>query len=190
MALPHLRNSQAGVNKYDPVFKACFEVTFDLPEAIRAQFNGDRTLLTEHVLTVTGMDALEKSPDIGSQKFMSTTRSFINPTIDNTSADDIGVTFSLNLRDGTDNYIYKIFRAWARLGYDISTGERHLKKDYCSDWMKIRIANQAGDVYREVVFKDVMLKSVKMDDGLDYASNDAVGLEVHFTSDWWDDIVA
>mgnify|MGYP003302815260 CR=1 FL=1 len=120
MALPHLRNSQAGVNRYDPVHKSIFEVYFTLPEALREEFAKDELILTEHVQKISGLDALYKAPEADAQKFMGTSRSYIKPTVGDTYA-DLEITFSLNLRNGTDNYILKLFRAWAALGYDINT---------------------------------------------------------------------
>jgi hypothetical protein len=190
MALPHITNSVAGVNKFDPVHKNIFEVYFSIPEAIRAEFGKDEALLTEHVLKIDGLDKLAEAPGVSQQKFMGTSRSYINPKVDNTHA-EITVELSLNLRDETDNYIYKLFKAWAKLGYDIATGERHLKKDYCADFLKVCIANRKGDIYQEVIFKDVMMNGgpTGLND-LDYESADALSLSVKFVSDWWKDITA
>ena len=58
--------------------------------------------------------------------------------------------------------------------------------------MKISIANQAGDIYREIVFKDVMMNgdiSGSQED-LDYESADALELTVKFKSDWWKETMA
>lgn len=190
MSLPHITNSQAGVNKYSPVFKNIFEVYFSLPEAIRGQFGKDEALLTEHVTKISGLGALNRAPGTGTQKFMGTDRSYINPKLDNTRA-EIEVTLNLNLRNDIDNYIYKLFRAWAALGYDQSTGARHLKKDYCADFLKVSIANAAGDIYHEVVFKDVMING-DLGGGfeeLDYDSTDAIELTVKFVSDWWKETI-
>jgi hypothetical protein len=186
MALPHLQNSTAGVNRFDPVNKSIFEVYFTLPEALRGEFAKDELLLTEHVLTVSGLDALYRAPETDVQKFMGTDRSYIKPTIGETKA-NIEVKFSLNLRNGVDNYILKLFRAWAALGYDQNTGVRHLKKDCCADFLKISIANQAGDIYREIVFKDVMINGDLQgsQEDLDYENADALDLTVKFVSDWW-----
>ena len=190
MALPHLKNSQAGVNRMDPVNKSIFEVYFTLPEALRAEFAKDELILTEHVLNVSGLEALYRAPETGTQKFMGTDRSFINPTIGNTRA-ELEITFSLNLRNGTDNYIAKLFRAWAALGYNLNDGTRVLKKDYCADWLKISIANRAGDIFQEIVFKDVMINgAIDIDGGLDYTADDAIECKVKFVSDWWDELVA
>lgn len=190
MALPHIKNSQAGVNLYDPVHKSIFEVYFTIPDAIRTEFGKDEVLLTEHVQKISGLGALYKSPEADVQKFMGTSRSYLKPTVGDTHA-ELEVEFSLNLREGTDNYILKLLRAWAALGYDINTGKRSLKKDYCAQWLKVSIANRAGDIFQEVVFKDVMLAGISGGiEDLEYANDDALTVTAKFRSDWWDDKVA
>ena len=190
MSLPHITNSEAGVNRYSPVFKNIFEVYFSLPEPLRAQFGQDEMLLTQHVTKISGLGALNKAPGTGQQKFMGTDRSFINPKVDSTHA-EIEVEFTLNLRNDVDNYIYKLFRAWAALGYDMQTGARHLKKDYCADFLKVSIANSAGDIFHEVVFKDVMMNG-DLGGGfedLDYESSDALTVTAKFVADWWKETI-
>ena len=187
MSLPHITNSKAGNGKFDPVFKTIFEVTFSCPEGLDSSKYPDiMDLLTEHVMTVNGLNALNRAPGTGTQKFMGTDRTFINPKLDNTRA-EIEVVFSLNLRDGVDNYIYKFFRDWAALGYNQATGLRHLKKDCCAEYMRVAIANQAGDIYREIIFKDVMINGdlAGSQEDLDYENADALTLTVKFVSDWW-----
>ena len=190
MSLPHITNSEAGVNKYSPVFKNIFEVYFSLPEPLRAKFGQDEALLTQHVTKISGLAALNRAPCTGSQKFMGTDRSYIQPKLDSTRA-EIEVTLSLNLRKDTDNYVYKLFRAWAALGYNQDDGTRHLKKDYCADFLKVSIANAAGDIFHEVVFKDVMING-ELGGGfeeLDYESGDHLEMTVKFVSDWWKETI-
>jgi hypothetical protein len=191
MSLPHITNSTAGRELYDPYHNCLFEVYFTLPAAIQAQFGQDEALLTEHVQTVGGLDALDKGPETVQQKFQGTTRTFLAPKMDNTSAEDISVVLSLNLRNSVDNYIYKSFKDWKNLNYDLETGTIVVKKDYVADWLRICIANRAGDVIREIVFKDVMLKgSIEGMGDLDYSNNEAGQITVHFSSDWWKETIA
>lgn len=190
MALPHLQNSQAGRNKWDPAHKNIFEVQFTVPNALRDDFGKDETLLTEHVLSISGLEALSKAPATATQKFMGTDRSYIVPKLDNTRA-EITVKFSLNLRDDVDNYIYKLIRAWIALGYDINTGARALKRDYVADWLKVSVANRAGDIYHEVIFKDVMINGDMTGYGdFAYETSEAAEIEVKFVSDWWQETMA
>lgn len=185
--LPHITNSQAGVNRWDYTPSNLFEVYFTLPEALRQDFGQDEALITEHVQKIEGLDAIHRTAETTTQKFMGTTRTFIKGSIDDTSA-ELTVTFALNLRNGTDNFIYKLFKAWSRLGYDINTGEKQLKKDYCADWLRVKIANRAGDVFEDVIFKDIMLKgNIEGPGTYDYNSDEPIELTVKFASDWWND---
>lgn len=187
MALPHITNSQAGVNRWDPTHSNLYEVYFTLPEMLKAEFGQDEAVITEHVLSISGIGAVQKTATTGQQKFMGTTRTYIEPGVDDTSA-ELTVKFSLNLRNGTDNFIYKLFKAWSRLGYDINTGAKELKKDYVADWMEIKIANRKGDVYEDIIFKDVMIgDTITALDEYNYDTREAQELEVKFKSDWWDD---
>ena len=120
MSLPHITNSEAGRNLYDPSHSCIYEVYFTLPAAIRAEFAQDEALITEHVQKITGLGALDKGPETVTQKFMGTTRTFVAPKMDDTSA-ELKVDLSLNLRKGVDNYIYKIFKAWKNLNYDLES---------------------------------------------------------------------
>ena len=188
--LPHITNSAAGVNLMDPVHNSLFEVYFTLPAALKQQFGEDEAVLTEHVLSVDGLGTLDKMPETGEQKFMGTSRTFVNPKLDSTSH-DLTIKFSLNLRNGVDNYIWKVFKAWSKLIYDLETGSEVLKKDYCADWFKISIGNRTGDIFREIVYHDVMLYGdMSSWATLDYTSNEPLELEVHFKSDWATEINA
>lgn len=191
--LPHITNSEAGRNKYEVLYKNIFEVMFTLPDMIAKNFGSDSALITEHVLSVGGLDALDKSPEAGTtQKFMGTTRTYLNSGVDDTSA-EITIKLSLNLRNAVDNYIYKIFRAWSKLGYDIETGEKvALKKDYTADYLQISIGNRAGDIYRRVIFKDVILSKINGGSSdLDYTSmSEPMEMEITLKSDWWKDEIA
>ena len=54
--------------------------------------------------------------------------------------------------------------------------------------LKVVITNRAGDILKEVIYKDVMLiEGLSGFDELDYTSNDPVDLEFELKSDWTDD---
>lgn len=187
MPLPHIKNSVAGVRKYDPVHTSIFEVVFTVPEAIQGKYGKDEVILTEHVLEITGLEALNKAPETGTQKFMGTDRSYMKPVLDSTRM-EFSVKFTLNLRDDTDNYVYKIFRAWAALGYDVNTGSRELKRNYSAPWMALLVANRAGQVYHELILKDVMINgNIEGLTDYSYENGDAAELTVKFVSDIWDE---
>lgn len=182
--LPHIQNSAAGVNRMETVNVDIFEVTFTLPAPLQAEFGTDVAILTQQVTKIGGLGSLDKGPDINTQKFMGTTRTYLKDKLDDTSH-EIKVTLALNLRNSTDNFIYKLFKAWNHLGYNIEDGTTALKNDYCADWLRIQVANRAQDVYREIIFKDVMMKGgFQFADEYAYETGDAQEIEITFVSDW------
>lgn len=181
--LPHIKNSTAGVNRQDPVYKNMFEAYFTLPEALQAEFGSDIAVLTEQVQKVSGLDSLNKTVEAGEQKFLGTSRSYLNSKLDSTFH-ELSIEIALNMRERTDNYIFKLLKAWASLGYNLFTGETGLKRDYVADWFKLSIANRAGDIYREVIYKDVMLTELTGWDEADYTTNDVVTMTIKLRSDW------
>jgi hypothetical protein len=187
--LPHIKNVQSGINKYDPMHSAMYEVYFTLPEAIQSQFKDDEAVLTEQVTEVTGLDALQKTVGAGSQKFMGVDVSFLNPVLDNTYA-ELTINLNLNIRNATDAFVLKVFKAWEKLGYDLSDGTRTLMADYCTDNLRIAEANRDGTIWRSYIFHKVMLTGVTGLDSLNYTSNDARILTVTFRADYWDEDLA
>lgn len=188
--LPHIQNSAAGVNKWEPVNGDMFEVTWTLPAPLQAEFGADAAILTQQVQKISGFGNLDKGPDTQVQKFMGTTRTYLKDKLDDTSF-EIKVTVALNLRNAVDNFIYKIFKAWNHLGYNIEDGTTALKVDYCADWLRVQVANRAQDVYREIVFKDVMMKTgFQFADELSYEPSDPIEIELTFVSDWAKEINA
>lgn len=187
--LPHIKNMTSGINKYDPVHKAIYEVYFTLPDAIRSQFTQEEAILTEQVTNVAGLDILQKTTPASEQKFYGVTVSYLNPVLDQTAA-DLTITFNLNLRNVTDNFVLKLFMAWMNISYDKSDGSRGIKTDYISDTLRIAEANRNGEIWRSYIFHHVMLTGVTGLDDLDYNANDARQLVCTFRADYWDDDLA
>lgn len=213
MPLPHIQNVKSGLNMYDPMHEAIFEIGFTLPYALAdtfwsgnavihpswaltgAQYANGTTdfttdeqlaILTEQVTEVSGLDALQKTVQAGEQKFLGTSVSFLNPTHDNTYA-EFQVSLNLNIRNTTDAWVLRVFKAWSRIGYDLMSGVRTLKAEYVAPFMRIIEANRNGVAWRVVTFKDVMLTNLTGLDTLNYTSNEARKLQCTFRSDWWNE---
>ena len=187
--LPHIKNTQAGNNFYDPMHSSIFEVYFTLPTALQSTFKDDEAILTERVVSVAGLDALQKTVAAGSQKFLGVDVSFLNPVLDSTFA-ELQIVFNLNIRNATDAYVLKVLKAWGKLGYDLSDGTRTLMADYVADNLRIAEANRDGTVWRSYVFHKVMLTGITGIDDLNYTNMDARTVTVSFRSDWWDEDLA
>lgn len=191
MSLPHIKNSKAGINRQEPLFKQLFEVYFSIPEPLVAEIGAeDVNVLTEQVKSVSGLDTLTKSPGVVEQTYMGATRSYLGAGLDST-AHDISITIQLNLRNATDNYIFKLFKKWNKLGYNQETGERSLKDEYVADFLRVVQFNKRGDIYRDITYHDIMLMEVTGMDGGEYGNaTDIYELNIKFRSDWADDVDA
>ena len=187
--LPHIKNTTSGINKYDPMHQAVFEVYFTLPEAIQSTFKYEEAILTEQVTQITGLDALQKTVQAGSQKFMGVDVSFLNPTLETTYA-EFTISLNLNIRNATDAFVLKVFKAWEKLGYDLSDGTRTLMVDYCADNLRIAEANRDGTIWRSFIFHKVLLTNVEGLNELNYTNNEARILNVTFRADYWDEDLA
>jgi len=183
--LPHVRNIQSAVNKWDPLSKNVFEVYFTLPDGIKSQFAQDEAVLTEQVTQVSGLDALHHDAATNKQRFMGADMSFKSAVYDDTRA-SLTITFNLNLRDSNDNFVYKVLLAWKNLNYNLADGTRTLMKDYKSDILQIAEANRDGTVWRKTTFNGIVLDSITGFDQLDYTDGEAQTIQVTFQADYWD----
>jgi len=187
--LPHIKNIRSGRDYHDPIHRAVFEVYFTLPDAIAGNFKEHEECITQQVTNVSGLDILQKTVQAGTQKFMGVDASFLNPTLDQTYA-DITIEFNLNLKDVTDAWLLKIFKAWGKLGYDMADGTRTIMADYVADNLRISEANRDGTIWRSYIFHKIMVTSITGLDTLDYTNNDAAKLSVTFRADYWDEDLA
>jgi hypothetical protein len=180
---PYIRKATASNKYYDPMQASIFEVAFSVPAGVKVP-GTDVAILSEQVVSVSGLDALQKTVQAGEQKFFGASASYLNPTLDNTYA-EITIEFNLNIRNTTDAYVLRIFKEWAKLGYNLADGSRKLMVDYIAPFMTIKEANRDGSVWREVNFEKIMLTSVTGLDALNYTDNEARKLTCVFRSDIW-----
>jgi|688.fasta_scaffold261879_2 hypothetical protein len=181
--LPHYRNSQAAMAKYEPLYLAQFEVLLTPPPAV-----GGWDLVMEQVLKVDGVD-LNKLPAVVEQKYKSAKRSFAGGMNDNTTV-DITLDFEVNLDDNNSAYVYKALRKWCDLIYDPLTGRMGLKRDYTGGPMIINYFNKAGDIYRQVRFASVFPTTPLPKIDSDFNNNDVYRL-TGFTlrADYWEETI-
>jgi hypothetical protein len=181
--LPHYRNSQAAMAKYEPLYLAQFEVLLTPPPAV-----GGWNLVMEQVLKVDGLD-VNKLPEVIEQKYKSAKRSFAGGMNDDTTV-DVTLDFEVNLDDSNSAYVYKALRQWCDLVYDPLTGRMGLKRDYTGGPMIINFFNKAGDIYRQVRLASVFPTAPLPKIDTDYSNNDVYRL-TGFTlrADYWEETI-
>ena len=185
MSLSHFKNSHAAVNKWEVVNPAMFEVTL-LPPTIESGDTLTRQLLLEHVRTIRGLDGLNPGLGIITQKYKQADRVY-NGVPDTTHL-ELSMTFSLNLNDANENYIYTALRKWYNKGFDPAIGSYGLKKDYCGS-MVINEYNRDGSIWRSITCINVFINGQITGLGEDSYDNGntAKELTVNFIADCWDD---
>lgn len=177
--LPHYRNSQAAVNHWEPVYKALFEMTIFPPTG------GDQLLLLEHVKSISGLDGLNPSVSTTEQKYKQATRSYAGFPEKTTL--DLQVTFTMNLNDNNENYIYTTLRKWCNKIWDPLTGMSGMKKQYCGSAVIVQY-NRDGSIYRKIVCKDMFpTGQLQVGGDLDYGNAEAVDAQLSFRCDYWDE---
>ena len=180
--LPHYDASQASRKMYEPIHKNLFEVTILLPAGVADSGN----MLIEHVLNVGGLDALNPSIDAIGQKYKFADRSFAG--MPGTTFVDVSLTFSLNLNEANQMYIYKTIQDWYKKMYNPLTGEMGLKKDYTAPAIIIVEYNRKGDIYRKITLKDCFLTGTLGGPGEhDYSASDPIQLAVTIRCDHWNE---
>ena len=184
MPLPHYSNDQTSRRgrNFEPVQGNLFEVTILPPAGVSGA-----NMLLQHVKSISG---LEINKEIGTteQKFKFVTRSFASQP-DSTSL-DVEITFTLNLNEANEAYVYKTMKQWRDLIYNPATGTFGLKKDYVGTIIVTQF-NRAGDIFRTITLEDAFISSGLpfLTDG-DYESADPQELSVTWRVDSWkEDII-
>lgn len=186
--LPHIKNVAAGINRWDPVYQSIFLVSFAVPPSMQGEYNQEElNILSQQVKSITGLDNLNNSVKMYTQKYLGVDRAFFNPIIDNTGV-DYTITFNLNIRNRNDVYVFKLFKEWINLIYNLATGVVALI-DQAYGKMTILEANRDGTIWRQVVLKNVVVTDIKGMESLDYESQDVRTLNVSFHADYWDETI-
>lgn len=148
----HYRNSQAASGMWEVVSPALFEVYFKFPNILdnNNTWDGYQQLMFEHVRSITGLDGV--TPTIGNvvQKYKFAERHYAAAGPDKTSL-ELTITFTMNLNNSHENYIYNMLRKWYDLVYNPQNGQTLTKKEYANgSSMTIIEHDRDGSIYREI----------------------------------------
>lgn len=183
----HYRGSTAATSLFEPVSPALFEVDFTLPTFIQQANSEKAVLMLEHVRSITGLDGL--TPAVGNivQKYKFAERHYAAAGPDKTSL-ELTITFTLNLSDKHENYIYNLLRKWYDLIYNPQNGQTLTKSYYASgSIMRIKEYDRDGSIWRKIVCLDFFPSTPPT--GLNEDNYDSVGdaktLSITFIVDDW-----
>ena len=186
MALSHYKNSHAAVNKWEVVNPSLFEVTILPPTFPSGGDDSATTLMLEHVRNISGLDGLNPSVGTAVQKFKYAERHYAGGP--ETTHLDLSITFSLNLNDANENYIYTILRKWRDIIYNPANGAMGLKKQYCGQMIIVEY-NRDGSIWRKITCSDIFPaeQMTGMGERSYDSPNEANELTANFICDVWEE---
>jgi hypothetical protein len=187
----HYRNSEAATKMYEVVSPALFEVDITFPELISGDIQGS-SLMIEHVRSISGLDGL--TPTVGNvvQKYKFAERHYAAAGPDKTSL-ELTITYTLNLNDSHENYIYNMLRKWYNLIYNPQNGQMLTKKEYASgSRLYIKEHDRNGSIWRKITCFDFFPSTPPTglnEDSYD-SVNDAKNVSITFiVNDWVEQMV-
>jgi hypothetical protein len=151
MALKHYshhQNSKAALGMYEVVSPALFEVHFTFPNVLKNQVDTD--VMFEHVRSISGLDGL--TPTVGNvvQKFKFAERHYAAAGPDKTSL-ELAITYTMNLNESHENYIYNMLRKWYNIIYNPQNGQTLTKRDYAEgSRLFIYEHDRSGAIWRKI----------------------------------------
>jgi hypothetical protein len=178
--LPYWTNSTAAVNYYEPIYQNQFEVILTPPAVIGGP---NVALLVEHVTKISGLPEINSAGTLVEQEYKFAKRSYAGAVPDTTVA-DIEISFTVNLNEENDAYVYNILRAWNDVVYNPQSGAQGLKRNYVGECAVV-IFNKAGEIFREFKFPSIIPNGALGDLSLEYTSNNVYETTMKYRSDYW-----
>jgi len=188
----HYRHSEAATQMYEVVSPALFEVEFTFPESIQTTGAIEPGKLFEHVRSISGLDGV--TPTVGNvvQKYKFAERHYAAAGPDKTSL-ELTITFTLNLNDAHQNYVYNMLRKWYNLIYNPQNGQMLTKKQYAKgSILVIKEHDRDGAIWRRITCVDFFPSTPPT--GLNEDNYDSVGdaktASITFiVDDWFEETV-
>lgn len=183
-SFPHVVNSTAAVEKYEPVVASSFNAHFVLMGALKDAL-GDYSFLKEYVKSVSGLFIEYTGNTIeGGYK----TTKFRYDSNEKQTFYDVEVAFFNFLDNESRMLVYNALVKWSRFKYNPLTGEKTLKKDYSDAALVVEKFNRDGTLYWRRIGHHVFPMNDFPDMMADYTSHDMQELNVTFNVDYVSDV--
>lgn len=184
VAFPHVVESTAAVNKFEPVVASNFNAHFILMGELKNKL-GDYTFLREYVKSVTGLfvEYAGNTIEAGYK-----TVKFRYDSNEKQTFYDVEVAFFNFLDDESRIFVYNALVAWSRFKYNPLTGEKTLKKDYANAAIVTEKYNRDGTIYWRRMGHHLFPMNDLPDQIADYTAHDMTELTVTFNVDYVSDV--
>jgi hypothetical protein len=183
-SFPHVTNSTAAVEKFEPVVGSSFNCHFVSMGNLKKKI-GDLTFLREYVKSVAGL-FIEKAGGTIEAGFKTT--KFRYDSNEKETFYEVIVNFHNFLDNDSRMFIYNTLVAWSRFKNNTLTGEKSLKKDYSDASIICEKFNRNGEIYWKRIGHSIFPMSDFDDAPADYSSHDMLELAVTFNCDFVSDV--
>jgi len=184
VSFPHITQSTAAIQKFEPVVASNFNCHFVLAGNLKKKL-GDYTFLREYVKSVAGL-FVEKSGGTIEGGFKTT--KFRYDSNEKETFFDVAISFFNFLDDKSRMLVYNSLVAWSRFKYNPLTGEKTLKKDYANATIVVEKFNRDGTLYWRRMGYNVFPMNEFDDQPADYTAHDMIELAVTFNVDYVSDV--
>lgn len=184
VSFPHVTNSVAGVNRYEPVVASNFNCHFVLMGKLKEKL-GDYTWLREYVKSVNGL-FIEYAGNTIEGGFK--TVKFRYDSNEKQTYYDVEINFFNFLDNESRMLVYNALVNWSRFKYNPLTGEKTLKKDYADAAIIVERYNRDGTVYWRRMAHNVFPLNDIADLQNDFTSHEMQELVVTFNADYVSDV--
>ena len=181
---PHVVQSTAAVNRWEPVVGSNFNAQFILDGYLLEKL-GDYSFLKEYVKSVSGM-FVEYAGNVIEAGYKTT--KFRYDSNDKQTYYEIEVAFWNFLDNDSKQLVYNALVAWSRIKYNPLTGEKTMKRDYADACLVVEKFNRDGTIHWRRIAHNVFPMSDFADQVADYTANDPQDLSVTFNADYVSDV--
>jgi len=184
VTFPHVTNSTAAVNKYEPVVASSFNAHFVLMGKLKEAL-GDYGFLREYIKSVTGL-FIEYAANTIEAGYK--TVKFRYDSNEKQTFYDVEIAFHNFLDNDSKMFVYNALVKWSRFKFNPLTGEKTLKKDYSDAALIVEKFNRDGTIYWRRMGHHVFPMNDLPDQLGDYSAHDMQELTVTFNADYVSDI--
>lgn len=181
---PHVTNSTAAVNKYEPVVASNFNAHFVLLGTLADKL-GDYGFLTEYVKNVNNL-FVEKAGNVIEGGYKTT--KFRYDSNEKETFYEIEVGFFNFLDNDSRMFVYNSLVKWSREKYNTLTGEKHLKNHYANANLVVEKFNRDGTVFWRRIAHNLFPMNDFDDQAASYETHDMSELNVTFNADYVSDV--
>lgn len=181
---PHVTNSTAGVQKYEPVVASNFNAHIVLLGSLKDAL-GEYDFLSEYIKAVNGL-FIEKAGNTIEGGYKTT--KFRYDSNEKETTYDVEIQFFNFLDNDSRMFVYNSIAAWSRFKYNPLTGEKTMKKDYANACIVVEKFNRDGTIYWKRVGHNMFPMNDIDDQAADYSNHDMTELAMTFNVDYVTDV--